>query len=86
MNWGTKGRSFTNFFWIRNPYADQMQALKPGEPDYEAVKQGYLASRAVAQFIADPAISIPSSARVTTQPWCGTNLLIRFSPIDTWSK
>jgi hypothetical protein len=54
-NWGTKSRPFTNLFWIRNPYADQMQALKPGEPDYEAVKQGYLASRAVATYIADPA-------------------------------
>lgn len=54
LNWGAKGRAFTNLFWIRNPYADQMQALKPGEPDYEAVKQGYLASRAVATFIAAP--------------------------------
>lgn len=55
LNWGTKGRPFTNLFWIRNPYADQMQALKPGEPDFETVKQGYLASRAVATYIAQPA-------------------------------
>ncbi len=53
-NWGAKSRPFTNLFWIRNPYADQMQALKPGDPDYEAVKQGYLASRAVATYIAAP--------------------------------
>jgi hypothetical protein len=54
LNWGAKGRPFTNLFWIRNPYADQMQALKPGDPDYETVKHGYLASRAVATFIATP--------------------------------
>src|SRR5262249_36259051 len=54
-NWGTKARPFTNLFWIRNPYADQMQALKPGDADYETVKQGYLASRAVATYIAQPA-------------------------------
>ena len=54
LNWGSKGRPFTNVYWIRNPYADQMQALKPGDADYETVKQGYLASRAVATFIAAP--------------------------------
>jgi hypothetical protein len=54
LNWGAKGRPFTNLFWIRNPYADQMQALKPGEVDYEAVKQGYLASRAVRAYVAAP--------------------------------
>ena len=54
LNWGKQGRPFTNVFWIRNPYADQMQALKPGDADYEVVKQGYLASRAVATFIASP--------------------------------
>ena len=52
LNWGSKGRAFTNLFWIRNPYADQMQALKPGEPDFETVKQGYLQSRAVSTYIA----------------------------------
>ncbi len=51
-NWGAKGRPFTNLFWIRNPYADQMQTLKPGDHDYEMVKQGYLSSRAVATYIA----------------------------------
>lgn len=73
FNWGSNGRPFTNLFWIRNPYADQMQALKPGDPDYEAVKRGYLASRAVATYIAspeekwlavegyDPASSLPKS-------------------------
>jgi hypothetical protein len=54
LNWGSKGRCFTNLFWIRNPYADQMLTLKPGDVDYEAVKQGYLASRAVATYIAAP--------------------------------
>ncbi|MBS2013513.1 MAG: hypothetical protein JST00_11525 [Deltaproteobacteria bacterium] len=54
LNWGSKGRAFNNLFWIRNPYADQMQALKPGDPDYEVVKQGYLASRAVGTFIQSP--------------------------------
>ena len=30
------------------------RTLKPGEPDYETVKKGYLASSAVAQFISSP--------------------------------
>ena len=54
-NWGAKSRPFTNLFWVRNPYSDQMQALKPGDADYESVKQGYLAARAVSTYIADPA-------------------------------
>lgn len=54
LNWGGKGRPFTNLFWIRNPYADQMQSLKPGDRDFEAVKEGYFASRAVGAYIADP--------------------------------
>jgi hypothetical protein len=54
LNWGRQGRPFTNLFWIRNPYADQMQSLKPGEKDYDLVKQGYGESRAVATFIAQP--------------------------------
>lgn len=54
FNWGAKGRPFTNLFWIRNPYADQMQTLAPGDDDYERVAQGYLASRAVATYIARP--------------------------------
>ena len=53
-HWGGKGRPFTNAFWIRNPYADQMQSLKPGEPDYETIKQGYIQSRAVERHIKDP--------------------------------
>ncbi len=54
LNWAGKVRPFTNLFWIRNPYADQMLSLKPGDADYETVKQGYFASRAVATFIASP--------------------------------
>ena len=50
-NWGEKGRPFTNAFWIRNPYADQMNTLKPGHADYDAVKRGYHESRAVRTFI-----------------------------------
>jgi hypothetical protein len=51
-NWGGRGRPFSNLFWIRNPYADQMQTLKPGEPDFDTVKQGYFASGVVARYIA----------------------------------
>ncbi len=54
LNWGGKNKPFTNLFWIRNPYADQMQSLKPGDADYARVKEGYFASRAVATFIANP--------------------------------
>lgn len=54
LNWGGKSKPFTNLFWIRNPYADQMQSLKPGDPDYERVKEGYRASHAVSTFIASP--------------------------------
>jgi hypothetical protein len=53
-NWGAKGKPFANMFWIRNPYADQMQSLKPGEPDYEIVKAGYQQSRAVTRYIEKP--------------------------------
>lgn len=52
-NWGAKGRAFTNLYWIRNPYADQMQSLKPGQPDYELIKAGYMSSRAVSRYVAD---------------------------------
>jgi hypothetical protein len=51
-NWGARGKPFGNLFWIRNPYADQMQTLKPGEPDYEQVKQGYFVSGAVSRYFA----------------------------------
>lgn len=51
-NWGGNSRPFTNLFWIRNPYADQMLSLKPGDADYGRVKEGYFASRAVATHIA----------------------------------
>ncbi len=52
-NWGARGRPFANTFWVRNPYSDQMQTLKPGEPDYQLVKDGYFASRAVERHIRD---------------------------------
>src|SRR4029077_6933736 len=38
-NWGAKGQPFANTFWIRNPYADQMQSLKPSDSDFEIVKR-----------------------------------------------
>ena len=53
-NWSGKGRAFGNMFWVCNPYADQMKTLKPGDADYEQVKQGYLRSASVQRFIADP--------------------------------
>ncbi|WP_394842701.1 putative virulence factor [Pendulispora brunnea] len=49
--WGKE--PFSNMFWIRNPYADQMRTLGLGDPDYESVKRGYFESRAVARHIAD---------------------------------
>lgn len=55
LNWGAKGRPFTNMFWIRNPWADQMTSLKPGDADFDAVKEGYFSSRAVAKHIEAPA-------------------------------
>ncbi len=50
-NWGERGRPFDNMFWIRNPYADQMNTLKPGTPDFEEVKRGYHESSSVKTFI-----------------------------------
>jgi hypothetical protein len=50
-NWGQKGQPFNNMFWIRNPYADQMQSLKPGSADYVSIKNGYLQSRAVQRHV-----------------------------------
>ena len=50
-NWGQKGQPFANMYWIRNPYADQMQSLKPGHPDFEVIKTGYMQSRAVQRHI-----------------------------------
>ncbi|MBX3206449.1 MAG: hypothetical protein KF764_15350 [Labilithrix sp.] len=78
FNWGAKGRAFTNLFWIRNPYADQMQALKPGDADYETVKQGYLASRAVATYIADAEekwLAVEGHDPATALPKSGVPLL-----------
>ncbi len=54
LNWGEKGKPFNNMFWVRNPYADQMQTLAPGNPDYDAVKQGYFDARSVRLYMADP--------------------------------
>jgi hypothetical protein len=78
LNWGAKGRPFTNLFWIRNPYADQMQALQPGQPDYEAVKAGYLASRAVGTYIATPEekwMAVEGDDPATKLPKSGVPLL-----------
>ena len=50
-NWGERNRPFTNMFWVRNPYADQMNTLKGGSPDYQEVKRGYHESRAVRTFV-----------------------------------
>jgi hypothetical protein len=78
LNWGTKSRAFTNLFWIRNPYADQMQALKPGEADYEAVKAGYLSSRAVATYIANAEekwMAVEGVDQATNLPKSGVPLL-----------
>jgi hypothetical protein len=53
-NWGARGRPFSNLFWIRNPYADQMQTLKPGTTDFEAVKAGYFEAQAVTRHFKNP--------------------------------
>jgi hypothetical protein len=50
-NWGERGRPFDNMFWIRNPYSDQMNTLRAGSPDYEAVKRGYHESPAVRTYV-----------------------------------
>ncbi len=50
-HFGQKNRAFNNMFWIRNPYADQMRALGPSDPDYEIIKKGYLESRAVQRHV-----------------------------------
>lgn len=50
-NWGERNRPFDNMFWVRNPYADQMNTLKPGSEDFDAVKAGYHESRSVKTFI-----------------------------------
>lgn len=55
VNWGGRGQPFSNMFWIRNPYADQMRSLKPGDPDFEVIKAGYMQSRAVERHIQSPA-------------------------------
>jgi hypothetical protein len=54
QNWGGKARPFNNLYWIRNPYADQMQTLKPGDTDYERVREGYFGARAVERHIKAP--------------------------------
>jgi hypothetical protein len=52
LNWGQRGRAFDNLFWIRNPYADQMRSLAPGHADFEKVKSGFFAARAVQRHMA----------------------------------
>lgn len=54
FHWGQKQKSFDNLFWIRNPFSDQMQTLQPGTPDFQSVKEGYFAARAVAKHIRHP--------------------------------
>lgn len=51
VNWGGKGQAFKNMFWVRNPYADQMKSLKPGDADFAVIKQGYGEARAVERHI-----------------------------------
>ncbi len=75
---GQKGRAFDNLYWIRNPYADQMLTLKPGDADYEMVKEGYFASKAVARFIRDPEekwAAVEGSDTTTGMPKSGVPLL-----------
>ena len=54
VNYGADGKPFTNMFWIRNPYADQMRSLRPDDADYETIKAGYFQSRAVQKHMAAP--------------------------------
>ncbi len=54
LNWGQRGRPFSNLFWVRNPYADQMRSLGPGDQDYDAIKKGYADARAVARHVDRP--------------------------------
>ncbi len=51
LNWGQRGRPFSNMYWIRNPYADQMRSLGPGDESYDLIKRGYAESRAVQRHI-----------------------------------
>jgi hypothetical protein len=77
-NWGAKGQPFDNMFWIRNPYADQMQTLKPGTPDYETIKAGYLQSRAVQRHIKafeDKWLAVEGDDDATRLPKSGVPLL-----------
>ena len=75
---GQKDRPFDNLYWIRNPYADQMLTLKPGDADYEQVKAGYFASRAVERFIRDPEekwAAVEGTDTTTQLPKSGVPLL-----------
>jgi hypothetical protein len=51
LNWGQRGRPFNNMFWIRNPYADQMRSVGPGDDAYETIKKGYGEARAVQRHV-----------------------------------
>jgi len=75
---GQRDRPFDNLYWIRNPYADQMLTLKPGDADYELVKEGYFASRAVERFIRDPEekwAAVEGTDTTTQLPKSGVPLL-----------
>lgn len=78
LNWGQRQKSFDNLYWIRNPFADQMQTLQPGTSDFEAVKEGYFAARAVAKHIRHPESkweAVEGIEAVTNLPRSGVPLL-----------
>jgi hypothetical protein len=77
-NWGARGAPFANMFWIRNPYADQMQSVKPGTPDYATIKGGYLESRAVQRHLksfAEKWLALEGDDEATRLPKSGVPLL-----------
>ncbi len=77
-NWGARGAPFANMFWIRNPYADQMQSLKPGTPDYQTIKAGYMESRAIQRHLkafADKWLAVEGDDEKSKLPKSGVPLL-----------
>jgi hypothetical protein len=77
-NWGGPDRPFTNMFWIRNPYADQMHTLKVGTSDYDEVKRGYHESLAVRTYVAEHAskwTAVEGNDDATGLPRSGVPLL-----------
>jgi hypothetical protein len=78
--WGGKDRPFTNLYWIRNPYADQMMTLKPGQADYAVVKTGYEESAVVRRHIgaaAEKWAAVEGEDPETQLPRSGIPLLAR---------